>query len=103
DTAAHDYFQVTQKYDEGACKDWKEEIDTLLVFSGLFSVVATAFLINSYKWLMNTDSDAMFLPDHVQKRTNVYWFSSLLLALSSASTGMLCNQWLREYVRDVGP
>ncbi|KAK0465671.1 hypothetical protein IW261DRAFT_1347044, partial [Armillaria novae-zelandiae] len=95
--------QIAQKYDEGVCKDWKEEIDTLLVFvSGLFSAVATAFLIDSYKWLLSTESDAMFVPTQVQKRINVYWFSSLLLALSSASTGILCKQWLREYIRDAG-
>ncbi|KAK0465672.1 hypothetical protein IW261DRAFT_1290045, partial [Armillaria novae-zelandiae] len=93
---------IAQKYDKDTCKDWKEEIDTLLVFAGLFSAVATAFIIDSYKWLLNTDSNATSLPTEVQKRINVYWFSSLLLALSSASTGMLCKQWLREYIRHAG-
>ncbi|KAK0453707.1 hypothetical protein EV421DRAFT_702509 [Armillaria borealis] len=106
DAAAYECARIAQKYDEGACKDWKEEIDTLLVFAGLFSAVATAFLIDSYKWLLNntasTDSDTAFLPSQVEKRINVYWFLSLLLALSSASTGMLCKQWLREYIRDAG-
>ncbi len=65
-------------------------------------MVATAFLIDSYKWLTVTDLDTAFLPTQVQKRINVYWFLSLLLALSSASTGMLCKQWLQEYIRDAG-
>ncbi|KAK0442027.1 uncharacterized protein EV420DRAFT_1649830 [Desarmillaria tabescens] len=106
DTAAYECARIAQKYDEGACKDWKEEIDTLLVFAGLFSAVATAFLIDSYKWLLNntasTNSDTTSLPTQVEKRINVYWFLSLVLALSSASTGMLCKQWLREYIRDAG-
>ncbi|KAK0229671.1 hypothetical protein EDD85DRAFT_890010 [Armillaria nabsnona] len=102
DRAAYECAQIAQKYDEGACKDWKEEIDTLFIFAGLFSAVATAFLIDSYKWLPNTDSDTAFLPTQVEKRINIYWFLSLLLALSSASTGMLCKQWLREYIRDAG-
>ncbi|KAK0477796.1 hypothetical protein IW261DRAFT_1312531, partial [Armillaria novae-zelandiae] len=102
DTAAYKCSHVAQKYDEGVCKDWKEEIDTLLVFAGPFSAVATAFLIDSYKWLLNTDSNAMFLPTQVQKRINAYWFSCLLLALSSAFIGIQCKQWLREYIRDVG-
>ncbi|KAK0492434.1 hypothetical protein EDD18DRAFT_1357689 [Armillaria luteobubalina] len=101
-SASYKCSRFAKKYDKGVCKDWKEEIDTLLVFAGLFSAVATAFLIDSYKWLLNTDSDATFLPTQVQKRNNIYWFLSLLLALSSASTGMLCKQWLREYIRDAG-
>ncbi|KAK0477791.1 hypothetical protein IW261DRAFT_1608771 [Armillaria novae-zelandiae] len=96
DPATYECSKITQKYDEGVCKDWKEEIDTLLVFAGLFSAVATAFLIDFYKWLPNTDSDAKFISTQVQKRINVYWFSGLSLALSSAFTGMLCKQWLRE-------
>ena len=31
-------------------------------------------------------------------RVNVCWFSSLVLSLSSASFGMLLQQWLREYL-----
>ncbi|KAK0215381.1 hypothetical protein IW262DRAFT_1496358 [Armillaria fumosa] len=102
DSAPYKCSRFAKKYDKGVCKDWKEEIDTLLVFAGLFSAVATAFIIDSYKWLLSTDSDATFLPAQVRKRINIYWFSSLLLALSSASTGMLYKQWLREYIRDVG-
>ncbi|KAI8986683.1 hypothetical protein BD414DRAFT_40168 [Trametes punicea] len=37
---------------------WKEEIDTLLVFAGLFSAVLTAFNIESYKLLEQQPEDA---------------------------------------------
>ncbi|KAJ3528798.1 hypothetical protein NM688_g7945 [Phlebia brevispora] len=37
--------------DEDKIKDYKEDIDTLLVFTGLFSAVLTAFVIESYQSL----------------------------------------------------
>ncbi|KAI1786909.1 hypothetical protein LXA43DRAFT_747454 [Ganoderma leucocontextum] len=43
--------------DEAMIQDWKEEIDTLLVFAGLFSAVLTAFNIESYKWLQQQPDD----------------------------------------------
>ncbi|KAK0492435.1 hypothetical protein EDD18DRAFT_1357690 [Armillaria luteobubalina] len=88
---------TTEEYNEAHCAEWSGEIDNLLVFAGLFSAVVTAFLIDSYKWLLNADSEAMLLPPQVQKRINVYWFGSLILALSSASTAMLCKEWLWKY------
>ncbi|EEB98064.1 hypothetical protein MPER_02494, partial [Moniliophthora perniciosa FA553] len=45
------------KYDEGMVKSWKEDIDTLLVFGGLFSAVVSAFLIESYQWLSEDPAD----------------------------------------------
>ncbi|EEB91570.1 hypothetical protein MPER_10048 [Moniliophthora perniciosa FA553] len=38
-------------------KSWKEYIHTLLVFAGLFSAVLTAFLIESYQWLLEDPAD----------------------------------------------
>ncbi|EKM54919.1 uncharacterized protein PHACADRAFT_60661, partial [Phanerochaete carnosa HHB-10118-sp] len=39
---------VVRKADKGKVKNCKEDIDTLLVFAGLFSAVLTAFVIESY-------------------------------------------------------
>ncbi|EJD44222.1 hypothetical protein AURDEDRAFT_27370, partial [Auricularia subglabra TFB-10046 SS5] len=39
------------KHDDEICKAYREEIDTLLVFAGLFSAVVTAFTVESYQWL----------------------------------------------------
>ncbi|EEB96472.1 hypothetical protein MPER_04389, partial [Moniliophthora perniciosa FA553] len=47
----------SKKYDEGMVKNWKEDIDTLLVFAGLFSAVVTAFLIEAYQWLSEDPAD----------------------------------------------
>ncbi|KAJ3553755.1 hypothetical protein NM688_g3446 [Phlebia brevispora] len=38
-----------KQHDESMVHGWKEEIDTLLVFAGLFSAVLTAFTVESYQ------------------------------------------------------
>ncbi|KAJ7598365.1 hypothetical protein C8J56DRAFT_769502 [Mycena floridula] len=104
-------------------KDWDKDIDTVLIFAGLFSAVVTAFVIESYRWLSEDPADKMvrvlsrlsehlgtanitsndqtlFTVDSRSIRINCFWFLSLLLALSAASAGILAKQWLREYRRD---
>ncbi|PSR73256.1 hypothetical protein PHLCEN_2v10871 [Hermanssonia centrifuga] len=56
--------------DEEKIEDTKEDIDTLLVFAGLFAALSI----------------------------NVLWFASLTLAVVTASFGILVKQWLREYM-----
>ncbi|THG92936.1 hypothetical protein EW026_g8147 [Hermanssonia centrifuga] len=48
--------RTVKEVDEGKVKDCKEDIDTLLVFAGLFSAVMTAFLIESYQLLLPSDT-----------------------------------------------
>ncbi|ESK84845.1 hypothetical protein Moror_14970 [Moniliophthora roreri MCA 2997] len=113
------------KYDDDMVKNWKEDIDTLLVFAGLFSAVVTAFTIESYQWLEDDPADTtvtflariiaiqlnvsqssaevvptQFEPDSSSIRINCFWFLSLILSLTSALFGLLCKQWLREHQRD---
>ncbi|ESK85804.1 hypothetical protein Moror_2417 [Moniliophthora roreri MCA 2997] len=45
------------RHDEDIVKGWRDDIDTLLVFAGLFSVVVTAFVIESYQWLDEDPAD----------------------------------------------
>ncbi|EJD44327.1 hypothetical protein AURDEDRAFT_20625, partial [Auricularia subglabra TFB-10046 SS5] len=40
---------AVEKYDAELCKAYREEIDTLLVFAGLFSAVVTGFTTESYQ------------------------------------------------------
>uniref|UniRef100_A0A0W0EZT5 DUF6535 domain-containing protein n=1 Tax=Moniliophthora roreri TaxID=221103 RepID=A0A0W0EZT5_MONRR len=112
-----------EKYDDGTVKNWKEDIDTLLVFAGLFSAVVTAFLIESYQWLSEDPADTTvvllahismqlstsqpiplerpeFKPDASSIRINCFWFLSFVFSLTSALFGLLCKQWLREQQRD---
>ncbi|KAK7024274.1 hypothetical protein VNI00_016440 [Paramarasmius palmivorus] len=116
---SYEKLQVeVKKYDDGMVLGWKEDIDTLLVFAGLFSAVVTAFLIESYQWLSEDTSVILltqiskqlngtqtqpttFTPDASSIRINCFWFLSLIFSLTSALFGLLCKQWLREHQRDV--
>ncbi|KAK1222449.1 hypothetical protein PQX77_014697 [Marasmius sp. AFHP31] len=122
--AWEEVMKRVDKNDDGLEKGWKEDIDTLLVFAGLFSAVVTAFTIESYKWLSEDSSDQTvailthisaqlhdrnstqfepprFTPSHSVVRINVFWFLSLILALIDALFGLMCKQWLREQRRPV--
>ncbi|KAL0564796.1 hypothetical protein V5O48_017243 [Marasmius crinis-equi] len=102
---------------------WKDDIDTLLVFAGLFSAVVTAFVIESYQWLSEDPQDTAvtllrqisqqisngsiagiehepnFKASPSDVRINAFWFLSLIIALVDALFGLLCKQWLREHRR----
>ncbi|KAK7043851.1 hypothetical protein VNI00_008016 [Paramarasmius palmivorus] len=118
-------LNVVGKYDEEMVKGWRDDIDTLLVFAGLFSAMVTAFLIESYQKLeedpadktvtlleqlvslqqpnasQNAFSDSTpFQPSTSIIRINCFWFLSLILSLTSALFGLLCKQWIREHERD---
>ncbi|TFK63818.1 hypothetical protein BDN72DRAFT_775447 [Pluteus cervinus] len=118
-------YKRVKEYDEDMCKAWKDEIDKLLVFAGLFSAAVTAFVVESYQWLdgsgdqttnllsqlisiqlNGTGSIAPVIPEPLTPtpsaiRINIYWFLSLVLSLTSVLIGILCLQWLREYERPV--
>ncbi|KAK1216218.1 hypothetical protein PQX77_021156 [Marasmius sp. AFHP31] len=107
--------------DEGLVGGWKEDIDTLLVFAGLFSAVVTAFTIESYQWLQEAPEDTIvtllrqisqqlndtatptsrevFEVSPFVVRVNILWFLSLIVALVDALFALLCKQWLREHRR----
>ncbi|KAF8069129.1 hypothetical protein FPV67DRAFT_1414677, partial [Lyophyllum atratum] len=48
---------LVQNYDKGMLEAWKDEVDKLLIFAGLFSAAVTAFTIESYKWLQKDRTD----------------------------------------------
>ncbi|KAK7037842.1 hypothetical protein VNI00_010803 [Paramarasmius palmivorus] len=117
--------KVVEKYDGELVKGWRDDIDTLLVFAGLFSAVVTAFLIESHQKLEEdpadktvflleqlvsfqrnaslaptTDPIPTFQPDASTIRINCFWLLSLIFSLTSALFGLLCKQWVREFQRD---
>ncbi|EJD44308.1 hypothetical protein AURDEDRAFT_65432 [Auricularia subglabra TFB-10046 SS5] len=126
DEAWQNCVRAMEKHDSVLCRGYREEIDTLLVFAGLFSAVVTAFSIESYQWLQNDPQEAMVmlllqivdsvstngtsatiptnfgLSASVSARINIYWFMALSLSLSAALIGILCKQWIREFERYVG-
>ncbi|ESK85794.1 hypothetical protein Moror_2407 [Moniliophthora roreri MCA 2997] len=117
-------LKEVSRHDEDMVKGWRDDIDTLLVFAGLFSAVVTAFVIESYQWLDEDPADTtvtllmqlvsvqvngsqsaffestQFKPDASSIRINVFWFLSLILSLTSALFGLPCKQWVREHQRD---
>ncbi|KAF9475233.1 hypothetical protein BDN70DRAFT_841220, partial [Pholiota conissans] len=104
--------------DKIQCDAWKEEVQTLLIFAGLFSAVVTAFVIESYKFLQPDPNDAIvrlltqiangsnatsspastsFTATAPSLRINIFWFISLILSLATVLVGTIALQWLREH------
>ncbi|KAL1695115.1 hypothetical protein GGG16DRAFT_46052 [Schizophyllum commune] len=128
DSALPNCSKLVEKHDDTKCQFWRDEVESFMVFAGLFSAVLTAFIMESYKWLMvepddmsvdylrqilavishvdvgtiQTVSRATPLPSNVMVRINGFWFSSLTLSLTSALVGIVSKQWLREFLRDTG-
>ncbi|PFH48805.1 hypothetical protein AMATHDRAFT_195904 [Amanita thiersii Skay4041] len=121
---------VFQDQVHDSCNKWRDEIDKLLIFAGLFSSVIAGFSIQSYALLQISPSDTTnhllasiilqlnsssivqnaIIPDNILTPktvdpwaiwVNIFWFLSLSLSLSAAIVGILCLQWLREYQRKV--
>ncbi|KAF8985723.1 hypothetical protein BDQ17DRAFT_1289793 [Cyathus striatus] len=121
-----DCHELVKRYDRALCRGWTEEITNLLILSGLFSAVVTAFAVESYQWLQPNSQDLSYLallhlstqlsagtnstlqapfvppafhPAEWQVRVNIVWFLSLVLSVTTAMIGILVIQWLREYER----
>ncbi|TFK86569.1 hypothetical protein K466DRAFT_443009, partial [Polyporus arcularius HHB13444] len=50
---------AVEMYHDDLLRRWKEEMDTLLVYAGLFSAVLTAFNVQSYQLLQPGSTDPM--------------------------------------------
>ncbi|KAF7797645.1 hypothetical protein EIP86_008845 [Pleurotus ostreatoroseus] len=116
-----------KRHDDEMIKDYEDDINTMLVFAGLFSAVVTAFIIESYQWLEQDDDQlsALLLAqisrqlaggpvnqtliDAAEGQTaftaslssiwiNILWATSLLFSLTAALAGIIVKQWLREYL-----
>ncbi|KAI0785246.1 hypothetical protein C8Q75DRAFT_776544 [Abortiporus biennis] len=113
-----------KSFDERMVLEWKEDIDALLVFAGLFSAVVTAFVTEAYQMLqpdpmmtsvqllanislqlnnvssnlIQPDIDSNFTAPKSAIRINTLWFTSLVFSLISALLGILAKQWLRRYI-----
>ncbi|KAI0714663.1 hypothetical protein C8Q76DRAFT_599205, partial [Earliella scabrosa] len=49
--------EIVKTYNDELVNRWKEEMDTLLVYAGLFSAVLTAFNVQSYQLLQPDPTD----------------------------------------------
>uniref|UniRef100_A0A8H7XLN3 DUF6535 domain-containing protein n=1 Tax=Psilocybe cubensis TaxID=181762 RepID=A0A8H7XLN3_PSICU len=121
------------KKDRAQCEAWKDEVQNLLIFAGLFSAVVTTFIAKSYKNLQADPNDTIiallsqialqaerslnstavrlepenpFVPTQSSIRVNVFWFLSLVLSLATVVIGIVSLQWLRghqSYEPDLSP
>ncbi|KZV86741.1 hypothetical protein EXIGLDRAFT_801646, partial [Exidia glandulosa HHB12029] len=115
------YRKEANAYDAALLDGWSGTLDILLIFAGLFSAVATAFVIESYQ-LLQPDSAAytaaalyilvsatnhstgIVLPSppdlqyasSLARWINGLWFTSILLSLIVALLSILVKQWITE-------
>ncbi|KAG8958337.1 hypothetical protein FRC03_009215 [Tulasnella sp. 419] len=114
------YVKEADLYDTDMVKALAGDLDTILIFVGLFSSVNTAFIIEAYRslvpdpvnttnnllrhFIMNSngifvDWDDTFEPLPANVQTCKVFFLSLSCSLLAAFGGLLGKQWLNEYQR----
>ncbi|KAF8261189.1 hypothetical protein EI94DRAFT_1607946, partial [Lactarius quietus] len=121
------YLTEAEKQDNDVTESWKGDTDGILIFTGLFSAVVAAFIIESYKNLSPNSADKAnallaqitqqlvnisngtplsnaiaqtnqpFKPTASAVRVNVLFFLSLVLSLTCALSATLMQQWARRY------
>ncbi|KAF9486365.1 hypothetical protein BDN70DRAFT_794245 [Pholiota conissans] len=52
------YLSKSEKYDAAMAQNWKNDMDAILIFAGLFSASVTTFIVESYKTLNPDPSNA---------------------------------------------
>ncbi|KAK0472737.1 hypothetical protein IW261DRAFT_1343205, partial [Armillaria novae-zelandiae] len=119
------YLEEAADFDANMLAEWRDTIDALLVFAGLFSAVLTTFVVQTsqrmqpdynkasmlllfeiLKATVPNDSrpsipaspTSFFSPSHSEEWTNSLWFVSLTLSLITALVAVLVKQWLHQYV-----
>ncbi|KAK0449020.1 uncharacterized protein EV420DRAFT_1312871 [Desarmillaria tabescens] len=122
------YLNEALVFDEEMVEMYKDNIDVLLVFAGLFSAVLSAFVIQTAQNLQpdytalvgyqratsNVSSIPLspfyptisFAPSLADIWVNSLWFISLALSLTTALVAVLTKQWLHQYisvVSDISP
>ncbi|KAF7291918.1 hypothetical protein MIND_01217200 [Mycena indigotica] len=116
------YVDEAERYDKSLVASWKSDMEGMLIFAGLFSASLTAFLIESYKTLVQDPGDATvqlleqilavssnnstftptsreaFKPTTSSLVCNALWFISLGLSLACALVATLLEQWARDFL-----
>ncbi|KAK0227468.1 hypothetical protein EDD85DRAFT_1027007 [Armillaria nabsnona] len=119
------YLNEAADFDTNILAEWRDTIDVLLVFAGLFSAVLTTFVVQTsqsmkpdynqasmfllFEMLKATASNGsqpsipssptdFFSPSRSDECLNSLWFVSLMLSLITALVAVLVKQWLHQYV-----
>ncbi|KZW03404.1 hypothetical protein EXIGLDRAFT_695851 [Exidia glandulosa HHB12029] len=116
------YRKEATAHDSALLDGWNSTLDILLIFAGLFSAVATAFVVESYQLLQpdnaaytaaalyilvsatkNSTGISLPAPPDLQYASaltrwiNGLWFTSISLSLIVALLSILVKQWISEY------
>ncbi|KAG8947677.1 hypothetical protein FRC03_000972 [Tulasnella sp. 419] len=120
------YNQEADREDSQLINSFSGDLDTLLIFAGLFSATNTAFIIESYKDLKQDSSsltndllrnmmrkmhqssfneadlllDSYAGPSPQAIVVNLFFFSSLCCSLFAAFGAVIGKQWLNHYERE---
>ncbi|KAK0214866.1 hypothetical protein IW262DRAFT_1278414, partial [Armillaria fumosa] len=121
------YLEESTQFDLEMVEGWRDGLDVLLVFAGLFSAVVTTFvaqtsqslqvdygqvtatllieLIDVQRSASNGSlvnaiprSDLTFRPLTSDLWVNGLWFASLSLSLATALFAVLTKQWIHQYM-----
>ncbi|KAG6905730.1 hypothetical protein DXG01_001087 [Tephrocybe rancida] len=106
DHPAHKFWSIyvdeATKHDANLTETWKADMDSTLIFAGLFSATVTTFIIESYKLLKPDPIDitaTLLSPSAVT--VNILWFLSLAFSLTTALIVTLVQQWIRDYLQRI--
>ncbi|KAK0240667.1 hypothetical protein EDD85DRAFT_900944, partial [Armillaria nabsnona] len=121
------YLEECAPFDIEMVEGWRDGLDVLLVFAGLFSAVVTTFvaqtsqslqvdygqvtasllveLISVQRFAANgslvnnvPQADLAFRPSISDSWVNGLWFTSLSLSLTTALFAVLTKQWIHQYM-----
>ncbi|PBK71083.1 hypothetical protein ARMSODRAFT_883898, partial [Armillaria solidipes] len=119
------YLEEAADFDANMLAEWRDTIDVLLVFAGLFSAVLTTFVVQTSQNMQPDYNQASTLllfeilrvtilngsqssipssptafssPTRSDEWVNSLWFVSLTLSLITALVAVLVKQWLHQYV-----
>ncbi|GAB1524501.1 hypothetical protein RhiTH_007655 [Rhizoctonia solani] len=122
------YQKEATEQDQELVNGRDSNLDTMLLFAGLFSAVLTAFLLESISLLQPDQTDTMitllstiaqsqqpidagntnynpsqtqlpaFRPSVAARWVNVLWFLSLVLSMGAAMVAMLAKEWLSWFL-----
>ncbi|KAG8941021.1 hypothetical protein FRC03_004918, partial [Tulasnella sp. 419] len=125
-----EYVDHATKYDAELVKGLRDDLNSLLMFAGLFSAINTAFIIESIKDLkrdqaettnellrvlirnlhdpsayssQDVNAPAKFKASRVAILVNSNFFASLSCALLTALGAVMAKQWLNHYENDGPP
>ncbi|KAF8812710.1 hypothetical protein BYT27DRAFT_7086520, partial [Phlegmacium glaucopus] len=92
------YNREAESYDRALMETWKDDMDTIIIFAGLFSAVLTAFLVDASKNLKAdpTGSDKCTSSD---LWINMFWYMSLGFSITAALGVTLVQQWVCDYLQ----